>query len=72
MPGAQIAHKPNTRRALTVPAVADMAEIAAVLDRRGALEPGGPQFLLDVPMRPAQSLGGSKNDTARTSSAAYR
>jgi len=49
-----------------------MAEIAAVLDRRGALEPGGPQFLLDVPMRPAQSLGGSKNDTARTSSAAYR
>src|SRR5262245_56008781 len=34
-------------------AVADMTEIAAVLDRRFALELGGPQLLLDVPMRPA-------------------
>jgi hypothetical protein len=32
-------------------AVADMAEIAAILDWRGALELGRPQLLLDVPMR---------------------
>src|SRR5262249_46072544 len=34
-------------------AVADMTEIAAILDRRGALELGGPKLLLDIPMRSA-------------------